>query len=186
MLNLVVDRAGQEAIRARARRIWGGDNQFETQWLTHNDCYVLPQESALHFDEDQSSRLSMAFERSGVASLVAVPTENGDFDYWELESSPKALLLFSHECGSFDYLLMPKVQAESAIFCSHNDYLLVAGTCNFLADYAGDVERSIREFERFSESEMSATPGSRTQMAPAIAYSFGARSARHCGRNGRS
>lgn len=152
--------------------------EFRVDWLQENDSVVLPQESAMHFNDAYAESLARAFENVSVGSLHAIPAEaDGELDYFKLDASSEDLLAFSWECGSFDYLLLPDGDFPAAVLCTHNDYFLLAGPCSFICSFTSDPAKSQGEFIDFVEGHFEiAQPA----LASAMQYARGEWSATSC------
>jgi hypothetical protein len=132
------------------------DQDFVDGWLRLRDLRVIPEESGLHFDEDQRARLSSSLNDSGVTRLAAVATEElGTASTWTLDPTPNDLAAFTYRCGMFDYLLFDREALTVVVYCSSQlDTLLVAGSEEFLRSYFGDLHRAVAEFWTFSETHV--------------------------------
>lgn len=147
--------AEREGHLARVRAITGGRPDFREPWLRAAGLRVLAEESAEHFDEDQCQRLSQAYRSAGVEELIGVANE-------ELIDEPLVIRLgadfdslcdFSDRFRFYAYLLLPPVQSSPTVLCSKSDYLLFAGSVEFLSAYAGDLAAARLAYVGFVEGE---------------------------------
>jgi hypothetical protein len=133
--------------------IVAGRHDFREEWLALGHV-AGPEESALHFDEEQCTRFSRAFRQAGVDKLVAVATEElkgGPFAY-ELGSSAQDLGAFSYECSGVNVVLMGEKSEDFAILCTTDDFLLVGGSRSFVSDAFGDPAEAELRFNEFVSS----------------------------------
>jgi hypothetical protein len=152
MLTAVSKRETLGWLRKLVRRAIQEDD-FDTSWLQLRNLRVIPEESALHFDEDEARRLTAAFASEGVDRLWGVAAENlgGIGDAWSLTTSQSDLLRFSEENGPFNFLLVDEA-LRVAIYCSSSsDSLLLAGSERFLRAYFGRLQRAVAEFWSFAQ-----------------------------------
>lgn len=152
--------------------------ELREDWLRRSGSVVLPEESALHFDDDQCSRFATAFDLHGVEELFAVPLENDDsLDAFELGTGTDELRALSFECGSFSYLLMPDGEPNLAVHCTIDDYFVVAGPCSFVKAFAGDLALAERNFFEFVNAHFEVA---KPRLIPGIRYWLGEWSAISC------
>ena len=176
---LAVVRHDRDRLLDLVGEVAGTSGDLKEQWLSATDAVVLPQESALHFDEEQCDQLASAFIAIGVARLVAVPLESDDrFNVYRLDATSQDLADFSSECGSLRYLLAPDAdKASTAILCTTADYFVLAGSCEFVSAFAGDIPAAQRRFMEFVEGHFKEAQGA---LAAAVAYTVSDRSASLC------
>ncbi len=72
---------------------------------------------------------------------------------YELNASAEDLAAFSWEFSGINALLLPHSGTDLAVLFSTDDYRLVAGTRQFVADYAGDLKAARDEFVEFAEGQ---------------------------------
>jgi hypothetical protein len=140
---------------------------FAEDWLDAANAVVLPQESALHFDDEQCGRLASALSGLNIVELAAIPTEPcGSWPVYELGATAEELADFSFECGNANYVVISPASNEFAVLCSTDDFFLVAGPCAFVAAYAGDLRDAVRSFTNYVDGHFeSAQPPLRSVAA---------------------
>ena len=164
MFRPVEDPEAAAAATARASRILDGARGFSREWLEASARVAVPEETGLHLDADQRSRLVGALRGAGVTALVAVAAEplRGAPTVFTLDASDADLAAFSHECGALAFVLLPRTGDGLAVLCSTLDYLLVAGPRPFVSAYAGDLSRAREAFLAYVEDHVeSARPALR-------------------------
>jgi len=144
-----LDRGGGCA--SAARRRWPGD--LSERWLLTGDRVALAEESGAHLEAEQCVRLEAALRTAFVRRLIVIsndPLVNEDLVY-ELSISAEDLAAFSWEFSGINALLLPHSGTELAVLFSTDDYYLVAGTRQFVTDYAGDLRAARDAFVDFAE-----------------------------------
>jgi hypothetical protein len=137
----------REAV-ARRQLVADGPGDLSERWLLEGNRVALAEESGPHLDEEQCVRLEAALRTNFVRQLIVIsndPLVDEDMVY-ELSISAEDLAAFSWEFMSINALLLPHSGTELAVLFSTDDYHLVAGTRQFVTDYAGDLKAARDDF----------------------------------------
>jgi hypothetical protein len=127
----------RELVQAMTESEPGQADQFNTEWLLHQDWKVVPVEDVSHFSPEQRDHMVAALNRAGYQEGVAVATEPlGDMpECYTIEISEMGLEEFNRECGLFRFLLTTK-DRYWAISCTES-YNLFAGPPELLEAMLG-------------------------------------------------
>jgi len=139
-------------LRRRAEALVNEDDAFRVEAIHERGWAVVPVESALHFDQDDATRLATAIGH--IAEEVYAVAVEGLHDVqavYRVRATREGLLSFSAECGLFTYLLIPSESDRFAVLCSVADYYLVAGSEEFVEEANGaDIITAYSSFEKFA------------------------------------
>jgi hypothetical protein len=104
-------------------------------WLRRRDVGVEPEEVGGVVAVLEGDPLRTAFVRR----LIVISNDPlvGEDLVYELSISAEDLAAFSWEFSGINALLLPQSGIELAVLFSTDDYYLVAGTRQFVTDYAG-------------------------------------------------
>jgi hypothetical protein len=154
-LTSIEDPAQVEQIANSVRMMLDRSDHLNVEWLSTRHWFAVPVESASHFNEAEAERISSSFRSLGVHQIIALATEelqNQPLCY--LVSASKAgLMLFSRECGHFNYILTT-VNHDAAVLCTSNDYYIVAGPERLVLEALGTrIENARKNFLAFATDE---------------------------------
>jgi hypothetical protein len=122
---------------------------FNLNWLTGQRWWVVPVESASHFDISDAELIARAFHTIQCSQVFALATENlgPDSPDFLVETSVQGLLEFNRACAHFNFLLVP-ANRSAAVLCTVYDYYLVAGPIECVkVAIGGDIAQAWSLFE---------------------------------------
>jgi hypothetical protein len=139
---------------ARRQAVADGPGDLSERWLLTGGRVALAEESGRHLEAEECVRLEAALRTTFVHRLTVIsndPLVDEDMVY-DLSASAEDLAAFSWEFSGINALLLPHSGTELAVLFSTDDYHLVAGTRQFVTDYAGDLKAARGAFVDFVES----------------------------------
>jgi hypothetical protein len=153
MLSRITDEGSIAEAVARRQVVADGPGDLSERWLLEGNRVALAEESGAHLEADQCVRLEAALRTAFVRRLIAIsndPLVDEDLVY-ELSISAEDLDAFSWEFSGINALLLPHSGKDLAVLFSTDDYYLIAGTRQFVTDYAGDLKTARDAFVDFAE-----------------------------------
>jgi hypothetical protein len=153
MLSRITDEDSIAEAVARRQVVADGPGDLSERWLLEGNRVALAEESGAHLEAEECARLEAALRTAFVHRLIAIsndPLVDEDMVY-ELSISAEDLDAFSWEFMSINALLLPRFGTDLALLFSTDDYHLIAGTRQFVADYAEDLKAARDAFVDFAE-----------------------------------
>lgn len=138
--------------------------QLNVIWLAKNKFTAIPMDRDLDdffdTDDDQLEKffrnLSLSAKNLGCSVCYAIPTEAIPLErrtpFFKVDMDEKTLDDFWHDCGGYNYILMP-IERSFLLLWTAEDHIILAGPKNFVERVIEcDLELAKNKFRQFAKN----------------------------------
>lgn len=149
----IIGLAEKNLLREMADRITGSKVGFSDAWLKQNECLTLVAENQGHLDRSEWNKLLPIIWENPGRRWFGVTTEIRHGNHiFELEGVVDEWQFIKSEFLGIPLVIFPE-DSKCAVIYTAFEYLIAAGSLEFLEDYFGDptsardaYERCVREY----------------------------------------